>query len=214
MGMVLWIYCGMRLAILIIFMNILCPSGCPGQSGWKLQRDKEGITIYVRELADNPLKEYKARAIIAQPMEELFGFLSDLGRRPEWVFRCTGLTIIEKDDRGRTRYHTSYDIPWPMKDRDLTAETVVIHHAGGSRIECLTQSSPLDFPLEEGVIRMPSYREWVMLEKMDSQNTLFITEGHADPGGKVPPWLVNMFLVDGIYDSVIRAREILLDQER
>jgi hypothetical protein len=201
-------------AILITFINILYISSCLGQSGWKLKRDRDGITIHVRELADSPLKEYKARAVIAHPIKQVFDFHSDLERHPEWVFRCTGLTILEKQGKCRIKYHTSYDIPWPMKDRDLTAEVIFTQHAGSNRYGSLTRDISTDYPIEDGVIRMPGYREEIILEKIDSFNTLIILEGYADPGGKVPPWLVNMFLVDGIYDSVINIREMLKDQDR
>jgi len=192
-----------------MILLITLPVASHGQEGWKLKREKNEISIYVREQEDSPLKEYKARAIIAHPLHQVYKFLSDLERHPEWVFRCTGLTIIEDQGGQKTKYHTTYDIPWPLKDRDLTVGAAITHHAGDKKIESLSEDIMLDYPLEKGVIRMPGYREWVMLEEIDSMNTLFIAEGYADPGGTVPPWLVNMFLVDGIYDSVIKVREIL-----
>jgi hypothetical protein len=197
------------MVLLVIF-----PAASQGQAGWKLKREKNGISIYVREQADSPLKEYKARAVIAHPIHLVSEFLSDLERHPEWVFRCTDLTIIEDQGEQKAKYHTTYDIPWPIKDRDLTVKAVITHHAGGKKIESLSENIILDYPVEKGVVRMPGYREWVILEEIDSMNTLFIAEGYADPGGTVPAWLVNMFLVDGIYDSVIKTREILLDQEK
>jgi len=199
----------MRLSITCMVLLVLFPVAILGQAGWKLKREKNGISIYVREQADSPLKEYRARAVLAHPIQQVSEFHSDLERHPEWVFRCTGLAIIEGKGEQKVRYHTTYDIPWPMKDRDLTVEAVITHHAGGKKIESLTEDIMLDYPVEKGVIRMPAYLEWVILEEIDSMNTLFIAEGYADPGGTVPAWLVNMFLVDGIYDSIIKTREIL-----
>ena len=204
----------MRLSITFVVLLVIFPAASQGQADWKLKREKNGISIYVREQADSPLKEYKARAVIAHPIHLVSEFLSDLERHPEWVFRCTDLTIIEDQGEQKAKYHTTYDIPWPIKDRDLTVEAVITHHAGGKKIESLSENIILDYPVEKGVIRMPGYREWVILEEIDSTNTLFIAEGYADPGGTVPAWLVNMFLVDGIYDSVIKTRKKLLDQEK
>jgi hypothetical protein len=183
------------------------------QGDWKLKRNKNQITIYVREQPGNPTKEYKARATISSPVSKVFRFMADLERHPEWVFRCSDLTIIDRPDENRIRFHTTYDIPWPLKDRDLTAETVFTIHEGGRKIELLTRHIQLDYPTADDVVRMPDYREWVMLEAVDSLQTLFVTEGYADFGGSVPHWLVNMFLVDGIYDSVIKMRELVEDQE-
>ena len=202
----------MRPTILMILINIVYPVRSPGQDDWKLKREKEGITIYLREQADSPLKEYKARAIIANPIRQVAEFMSDYERYPEWVFRCAGLTIIEDLGGNRVLFQIVYDIPWPMNARDITVESVIAMHDQGRKIEKLTQNVQVDFPSDEGVIRMPEYRELVLLKEIDSSNTLFITEGYSNPGGKVSPRLVNMFLVDGIFDSVVKLREILQDQ--
>lgn len=204
----------MYLSIPCLLLLLINPVKSPYQDDWKLKLDQNGITIYTREQADSPLKEYKARAVITRPMGEVFKFIADVEKHPEWVFRCTVLTILEKQGECRITYHTSYDIPWPMKDRDLTAEVIFTQHAGSNRYGSLTRDISTDYPIEDGVIRMPGYREEIILEKIDSCNTLIIMEGYTDPGGKVPPWLVNMFLVDGIYDSVIKIREMLKDQDR
>ena len=208
-GEVLYIFMHMRILFLSLAVMLTTVLESVGQGNWKLKRERNGITIYVREQPDSPLKEYKARAVLERPIEQVYAFLADLKRHPEWVFRCTGITVIEVPDEQRTRYHTVYDIPWPMKDRDLIVEAVFTASEGGLKFQSLSEEINIDYPLEEGVIRMPDYREWVVLEKIDSLNTLFMAEGYADPGGKVPPWLVNMFLVDGIYDSVSKARKIL-----
>ncbi len=201
----------MRFSIICLALLLIFPATSQGQDGWKLKREKNGVTIYVREQADSPLKEYKARAVLSYPIQEVFNLISDLERHPEWVFRCTGLTIIENPDENRVRYQTTYNIPWPMKDRDLTVEAVTTELDAGKKIEMLSEDILLDYPLEKGVIRMPGYREWVILEEIDPNNTLFIAEGYADPGGAVPPWLVNMFLVDGIYESVLNVRDKMQD---
>jgi len=201
----------MRFSLLCILLLVNDPVPCPGQ-GWVLKRDKKDITIWVREQADSLLKEYKARALISHPIQTVFDFLADVERHPQWVYRCSGLTIIENGGEDHVKYHTSYDIPWPRKDRDLTAETRFIRHEGGEKIEIITRNVNVDYPLEEDVVRMPRYREWVILEKMDTHSTVFKSEGFTDPGGNAPTRLVNMFLVDGVYHSVMKIRELLDDQ--
>jgi len=177
-----------------------------GQSDWDLKKDKDGIVIYTRSSADSPLKEYRVSAEIQSPLSDVYKFLSDLEKRPDWVIKCTGLDII--DTLGDwIRYHTSYDIPWPLEDRDLVVEVGLSVSEDFTGAHLLTRSTDLEFLQKEGVIRMPRYKEEVFLWAVDSETTLFRSEGFADPGGKVPAWIVNMFLVDGIYDSVQRTRE-------
>ena len=196
------------------FIVALCliPNAFAHTQGWELKRDREGVAIYTRESPDSPLKEYRVTAVYNYPLEALFAESTDLLSRPEWVIRCSGVEIIDTVD-GRIRYHTSYDLPWPFQDRDLVVELEVIS-SGPEEAHLLTRSIGLDYPLKEGVIRMPGYREEVFFEKIDDRRTRFRSEGFADPGGTVPAWLVNLFLVDGIYDTVIRTRERLAEEEQ
>jgi hypothetical protein len=182
------------------------------QSGWELKRDRDGVVIYTRESPDSPLKEYRASAVYDCSLKEVYDIAMDLESRPDWVINCTGLEIIDTVD-GKIRYHTSYDIPWPMQDRDLVVELEKKEYTP-AYAHLLTRSIDLEYPLKKGVVRMPRYREEVFYEKIDEGHTRFRVEGFADPGGSVPAWVVNMFLVDGTYDSVIRTREIIASRGR
>ena len=190
----------------LFFGLVLTWCSAAGQSDWDLKRDKDGIVIFTRSSAASPLKEYRASAKIQSPLSDVYEFLTDLESRPEWVINCMGLDIIDTIN-GRIRYHTRYDIPWPMEDRDLVVEADLRVSEDFARAHLLTRNVELDYGRKEGVIRMPGYLEEVCLEMADSVTTLFTAEGFADPGGKVPAWIVNMFLVDGIYDSVQKTRE-------
>jgi hypothetical protein len=174
-------------------------------SGWELKLERDGVVIYTRASPDSPLKEYRVNAVHDFPLEDLYNMSIDLESRPKWVIHCTGLEIIDTVD-GRIRYHTSYAVPWPFLDRDLVVEEELVYK-GPDRAHLLTRSIDLDYPLRDGAVRMPRYREEVFHEKIDDHRTWFRAEGFADPGGSVPAWLVNFFLVDGIYDSVINTRE-------
>jgi len=198
-----------------IYVLIIClipGSAIQAQSGWELRKDKDDIVIYTRESPDNHLKEYRVSALIECPLQEMVGFALDLEIRPQWVINCKGLRIIDTVGE-RIRYHTVYEIPWPFKDRDLLVAMELVAR-DSVRAHLLTRSIELDYPLEEDVVRMSRYREEIFYEKLDENSTMFRAEGFADPGGKLPPWLVNMFLVDGVYDSVIKTREAVAASNR
>jgi len=178
-----------------------------GQADWMLKKERDDIVILTRESEDNPLKEYRAIATIESSIEVVYNFLTDLEKRPDWVINCLGLEILDTSDEGLIAYHTSYDIPWPLADRDLVVQAGFSFNAETGQAHLLTCQAEIKYPLAEGIIRIPEYREEVFLERITPGRTRFRAEGFVDPGGTVPPWIVNMFLVNGIYDSVIRTRE-------
>jgi hypothetical protein len=193
---------------MIRMIALFCCLPSAAQDDWILKKNKDDVIIYTRESADNPLKEYRASARIDHPLEDIFRFSADLEYRPEWVINCTGLEVIDTVEE-RILYHTSYDIPWPLADRDLVVEVAMSFNKQAGKAHLLTVQSDIDYPLEKGIVRLPVYREDVHMEELDSGSTLLVAEGFVDPGGTVPAWIVNMFLVNGIYDSFIRTREEL-----
>ncbi|MFC2115845.1 START domain-containing protein [Bacteroidota bacterium] len=198
---------------ILVFFLILCISAS-SQTGWELKRDKNRIVVYTRESSGTTLKEYKVTAEIDSPLSDVFNFLTDLEIRPTWVIKCIGLEIIDTVDGDKIHYHTSYDIPWPLMDRDLVVEAKFSYAEETGMAHLLTEYTELEFPLKDGVLRMPKYREEIFLERMADGKTQFRAEGFADPGGSLPAWVVNMFLVDGIYDSMIKTREIIKNQSK
>jgi len=178
------------------------------QEEWTLRKQEDGIRIYTRTRADSPLKEYRFSAGISAPLDVVFEFLSNVSLHTEWVYNCVGVFILEQIPGEKIIYHTSYDLPWPVSDRDLVAEARTTWEEDSTSVRILTEESAYTFKLKKDVIRMPDYREDVILERKDGEHTLFRTEGYADPGGSVPAWLTNLFLVDGIFDSVVRIKEL------
>jgi hypothetical protein len=204
-----YFYCMIRI-ILFIF-SLFSSIYLSGQSDWELRKDKDGITIYTRTPEGTNIKEYRVSAEIKSPPSEVYEFLTDLEYRPEWVIKCMGLEIIDTVEN-HIRYHTGYDIPWPVSDRDLVVETESVLKDSSGMSHLLTVGIDIDFPIEKGTVRMEKYREEVFLEEVSSTTTLFRAEGFADPGGNIPAWIINMFLVDGIFDSMVKTRELLVKE--
>lgn len=192
--------------ISLLFLFLIAGMAVRGQPEWKLRLDRDGIEIFTRTPSASTIKEYRVSARFEHPLKDVFEFLADLEKRPDWVINCTGIDIIDTTVEGCIRYHVSYDIPWPMADRDLVVEAALALDEEAGKAHILTRHTGLEYPLEEGVIRMPGYREEVILEEEGPASTRFSSSGYADPGGTLPAWIVNMFLVDGIYDSMIRTR--------
>jgi hypothetical protein len=193
--------------IFLFASSLLLFNPAPVRDDWIERRNRDGIIIHTLEKEGNPLKEYRVSATINFPLQEVYLFSTDLEYRPAWVVRCVGLEILDTLHGSHILYHTAYDIPWPLSDRDLLVECSFSLDTLSGKAHLLTITSDADYPPEEGFIRMAQYREEVFLEEIGPGRTLFRAEGFADPGGSLPAWVVNMFLVDGIYDSVIRTWE-------
>ena len=152
-----------KITLPVVLLLLEAGTAClHAQEDWTLRKEKDGIIIHTRARAASNLKEYRIHATIRAPLEDVYAFLSDINLRPEWVYNCNSVDIIDLT-QGRITYHTSFDIPWPVQDRDLVARVLTTWTEDSSRVRMLTEEVKLDYIRDKNVVRMPEYREDVIL---------------------------------------------------
>ena len=83
---------------------------------------------------------------------------------------------------------------WPLDDRDLVVNVEV--QRKGDRIICIMKNAPNAYPVQEGIIRIPTFEgRWELIPLPDGR-TRVISEGMTSPGGDIPDWLANTAVVD------------------
>ncbi|MDZ7607600.1 MAG: hypothetical protein U5K79_18875 [Cyclobacteriaceae bacterium] len=56
-----------------------------------------------------------------------------------------------------------------------------------------------------------AYGSWIV--RQENENEISIRfQYHADPGGDIPGWLVNAFIVKSPYQTLVNLRDLLNDQ--
>jgi len=158
-----------------------------------LEREEEGV----RYLADVPGSKYKAyRGVVT-----INGDLAAMKAAPEdvegsctWIFSCQQQRLLATRDDVSELY-TRFAMPWPVKARDSVIQVATRTDADGS-VTRLLKALP---------DRLPSERDFVRVQRVDGQWQLkpladgkveVTYEAHTEPGGSVPSWLANSFVVD------------------
>lgn len=196
--------------IIILCSFILSSANTLAQEEWKLAKDKNGIKIFIRSIEGTKLKEYKGEAIISVTIEQLYNYLIKVENYKEWVYECKESTLISKVDNIEYIYYSIYKIPWPFNDRDIVTKMEI--SSSNEEKHIITLETKLIEGIKEkkeNLVRIPEYYEITTLVKQENRAVKMIMEGYLDPGGEIPKWIINMFLADGPYESIINIREIL-----
>ena len=200
-----------KVSIIIILCSfILSSTNTLAQEKWKLAKDKDAIKIYTRSIEGTRLKEYKGEAILSATIEQLYNYLIKVENYQDWVYECKESTLISKVDDKEYIYYSIYKMPWPFYNRDIVTKMVV----SGSNEE--KQIITLETKLIEGIIekkeklkRIPVYYEITTLVQQENRSVKMIMEGYIDPGGNIPKGIMNMFIAEGPYKSIINIKKIL-----
>jgi ribosome-associated toxin RatA of RatAB toxin-antitoxin module len=189
--------------LLTMWLLTLAPALAQSDT-WQLAKDEAGIQVYTRKVAGEPLKAFRATAIVEASAEAILATLTDVARGSEWMDRCAESRIIERSDDANYVAYTLIETPWPLQARDIVSRVEIRRE--GNQITCLMTNAPDAYPTQDDVVRMPRYHGKWVLTPQGNGRTQVTSEGLASPGGGVPDWLANTEVVDSPYKTLANLR--------
>ena len=197
-------------AVLALAAAVTAPEVHADNTGlWEQVRDEVGIHIQRRKVEGSSLHEFQGRGVIEAPLPTVLAVLHDVGSAPEWMHKCVAAHVVEHiDDRHEVVYNRTA-APWPVSDRDtvVSSEAVFDARTHEVRIDFWSVTHPKEPPVR-GVVRMPSLRgHWILSPLNAGRATQIEYQVHADPGGSLPGWIVNMVSKEIPFQTIARLRE-------
>jgi len=175
------------------------------QGDWKEAKEKDGILIYTRTAKNKDLKEFKAHMSLEVSLDAVAAILTDAKNYPNWVYKLSTAEVLKGTIPGGVWSYYTVDMPWPLSDRDGVSSTRARQEANGKII--ITQKSEPNFIGEkEDMVRLLYIDTTWQLEKGEDGKVHITYQSLADPGG-LPSWLVNLFLLDGPFETLQGLRK-------
>ncbi len=194
--------------LLFVVMAVVCISFVNTDKPWVKHLDKNGAQVYLRECDNCKIKEFKAQTKVSAPITKTLALLLDFHNYPKWVFTNKGTFQIDKKNADEYIYYTLIDCPKPTEDRDLVVDFKIVEKSDN---HCLIKTSTLPKYVAEKpkIVRVQIFSGTWELVKISESETQVTTTCYSDPGGTVPAWLINTFIVTGPYNTMVRMQEML-----
>lgn len=179
----------------------------PGDQGWALQRDENGISVYTRNIDGNVFDEYKAVTIVYNiPIDSIYALIvggqgKRLSEKDPLVKKYEILKI-----NGTEEYYSYMELktPFLIKDRDLVFRVNSRATSRGYIVE--GHSMPAYVPEKPGLVRMGEGRTYYFLTRRDDGGVEVVISGRLDLGGGLPERVVNSSIVDSTYERLMFIR--------
>jgi hypothetical protein len=185
------------------------PDPKTGVGPWELVRSDDGVVVHRRVVAGSKLHEFRGVGVVQAPIAALLAVLDDAEHRVEWMKEAVVNARIEKIGRFDEVFYSRTGAPWPVSDRDVVnrAHTVFDAENHVVRVEFTSTSHP-SWPPKRGVVRMPSlHGHWSMWPEHGGAWTRIEYQLHADPGGLLPQWIVNLVSKKIPHDTIVGIRK-------
>jgi hypothetical protein len=178
---------------------------------WLEVRNDDQIDVHRRHRAGGSLDEFRGVGVVEAPIAGVLALLDDTEHRIEWLGNTAANQRIERTGKYDELFYTRTKAPWPVSDRDAVASAHLSFDPAAHeiRIDMQTATHPA-WPPQKGVVRMPSFTgHWSFKPEHDGAWTRIEYQVHADPGGHLPAWVVNLATKKLPHDTILGLRKQL-----
>lgn len=185
-------------------LSVLMVSAAHAEN-WQVAKNEDGIKVSLSEVKDSKYKAYQGVTTIKAPIAKVRGLQEDVAGACKWIHECKSQKLL-KTEGDKSWTYTQFSTPWPVTPRDSILEVTTTVGADGTVTRTLKEV-PTYLPEEEGFVRVSQVEGfWKMVSKGADQ-TEVTYQVHTEPGGSVPSWLANKFVVDAPFNTLKALKE-------
>ncbi len=192
---------------LIINVCLLVSFGFSQDTEWKLSKDENDIKVYRRKVEGFAIEELKTTFLVKAPLNAVVAVIKDADRYSEWIYSCAESKVLKKINETEQYQYLVNDVPYPFNDRDIAVHFKIWQEAETKKVFTSSIGEADYIPKKNGRIRVPTYIGEYELTPLSNTEVEINYRVKLDPGGKIPEWMVNLFIVKGPYESSLNMRE-------
>ncbi len=191
----------------ILIIALLPVLSASAQENWKLVKEEAGIKVYTKTEPGSDYKAFKAEMQVKCNIENIVEVLKNSERINNWIVNCKGVKLL-KTDNSDQYYYIETSLPFPFKNRDMVYHFQYIEINSG-QVRVNVTGIPDYVPPSEGIVRLAKANGYWLLTSIDTSGTAVTYQMHVEPGGLIPAWMANPFIVNVPFSTFKELRKII-----
>ncbi len=180
---------------------------------WKLEKNKNGITVYSLRKEGESLKQIKVITKVKTPLSAAVSVLADVSNYTDWIYNCSDARVLNRVNKYEMNYYMISDVPWPIENRDMALHNKIYQNKETKVVYSVSAPKNNVVPKKKGMVRiMDMESKWKFTPLKDGYVSIEYYL-KMDPGGSVPHWIINLFIEKGPYQSIFKFREALKSEK-
>jgi len=195
--------------IKILLVNLFLTFPILEEYTWKKSLEKDNITIYTRHVEESNFKEFLAETSMKGSINEFIEIFTDIENYPSWVPDCKSVETIDRPSPNDITYHMRLKVPFPFANRDIVQQIVLNKNGTILEIDLVNQAKRVTE--NKKYVRMQVAKGKWEIEEISQEEISIRFQYFADPGGDIPAWLVNSFIVKSPHLTLRNLKEMMAD---
>ncbi|RMR49979.1 MULTISPECIES: START domain-containing protein [Pseudomonas] len=180
-------------------------TGVAQAEDWQVAKDEEGIKVSLSDVPGSKYKAYRGVTTINASVAKLRALQEDVVGACAWIHECQSQKLL-KHEGNKAWTYTRFNTPWPVTPRDSILLITSEEGADGSLTRNIDEQSSY-LPEEKGFVRVAEVKGFWKLVPKGPSLTEVTYQVHTDPGGSVPSWVANKFVVDAPFNTLKALKE-------
>ena len=172
---------------------------------WQQVKNEDGIAVSLSDVAGSRYKAYRGVTVIKSSIDKIRALQEDLAGACTWIHECKSQKLLKLEGNQAWTY-TQFDTPWPVTPRDSVLHVTSSVGTDGTITRTL-EGVPKYIPEERGFVRVTQVEGFWKLVPKGPESTEVTYQVHTEPGGSVPSWVANKFVVDAPYNTLKALRQ-------
>jgi len=165
--------------------------------GWEMVKEANNTKVYTRKTSASDYEQIRIVTKVQAPISEIVNSLEDVNYHQEWVYETKETKLLEKRGVGDFEYYALMNMPFPVKDRDIIIGVKRSQDPNSKVVDIKSFALLNKMPEQSKRIRIKTFLSTYKISPLDNGWVEVDYFMAADPGGKLPAWIVNMFTVKG-----------------
>ncbi|MCD6063922.1 MAG: lipid-binding protein [Flavipsychrobacter sp.] len=189
--------------IRIFLLGLICLSmtATAHQHNWQLKKQEGDLKIYTGTAEVSKVKALKVEYKINASLKQLAAVLLDVAGQPAWVYSTKSSSLLQKLSDSEFVSYSEKVMPNPFSNRDLVTKVTMSQDPATKVLTINVTGLPKYIPEKDDLVRVPMAKaKWTVTPLSNTQLKVeYVAE--AEPGGNIPSWVANLFLLKGPSES-------------
>lgn len=172
---------------------------------WQTAKQADGITVSLSSVPGSEYKAYRGVVVINASVAKIRALQEDVAAACGWIHECK-LQKLLKTEGDQAWTYTQFDTPWPVTPRDSVLHVTNTIGTDGTVTRKL-EGVPQYIPEEKGFVRVTQVEGYWKLVPKGPNSTEVTYQVHTEPGGSVPSFVANKFVVDAPFNTLKALKE-------
>jgi hypothetical protein len=163
-------------------------------TAWKEAINDDGIVVHKRKRAGSAYEEVRATTIMAARVEDFIPFFNEPSNYRKWVYGTIESRQVSRAAAMDFVFYGVFKIPWPFENRELFSRVEMLRDEKNNELQARLTDYSSGVPVGADLVRVAQFESLWKVRGVPNDKVDFSIEMYAEPGGNLPPFIVNLVL--------------------